>query len=214
MSTQPATAPTQDSDDLGALFVWDTEDRLIGSLLYLSAAEVRAIAAVVRPTDIYRPTPRWTYELITHLAAEGIDPDPRAVMTAARSRTPGEHRHPDVLDTDRGRHSEYHSSTVDLAEQRPHVYTNLCRYLTDVYTSFTSPFSVITYTRELLELSFRRINKFWSERQGQMSEAMADRQDIAAMHGAMRQDMRDIWNRCEAADALTTLTADAEGDQQ
>lgn len=211
MSTTLATATTQDSTDLGPLFVWDAEDRLIGELLHMSAGEVRAIAAVVHPTDIYRPTPRWAYELITHLAAEGRNPDPRDIVIAARTHIPGEHRYPDAIDTTRGRHSEYPVSPADLADSRPHVYTNLCRYLIDVYTSGTSPLAVITYAREVLDLSFRRTNKFWHERGAQMSEAMADRQDIAALHIAMRQDLRDIWNRCEAAEAMTTLAGEPEG---
>ncbi|SLI01001.1 DnaB-like helicase N terminal domain protein [Mycobacteroides abscessus subsp. abscessus] len=205
---------SRDSEDLGPLFVWDAEDRLVGELLHMSAAHVRAITALVHPTDIHRPTSRWVYELITQLAADDINPDPRDVMTAARTHTPGEHRYPDAIDIARGRHSEYPVSDIDLAESRPHQFKKLCRYLTDVYTSHTSPFAVITYAREVLELSFRRTNKLWNERGAQMSEAMADRQDIAALHLAMRQDMRDIWNRCEAADAMTTLTARSEGAAQ
>ncbi|MFA4085255.1 hypothetical protein ONA92_26535 [Mycobacteroides salmoniphilum] len=170
-------------------FIWDVEDRFIGALMSCTAAEIRTLAAIVRPTDIYRPTPRWAYELIVHLAHTGIDPnDPRNIIAAAHHHAP----------------SDYHTSDIDLAEKRPHLFVTLCRYLVDVYATGDHE-TLICHTRELLDESFRRTNEQWSVRQGEMSRAVADRQDIRALHLAMRHDLADIWNRCETAAAINNL---------
>ncbi|WP_042790077.1 hypothetical protein [Mycobacteroides abscessus] len=192
MMTLPKPHPTNDGTEASQAyqFVWDIEDRFIGALMSCTAAEIRTLAAIVRPTDIYRPTPRWAYELIVHLALAGIDPnDPRNIIAAAHHHAP----------------SDYHTSDIDLAEKRPHLFVTLCRYLVDVYATGERE-SLICHTRELLDESFRRTNEQWSVRQGEMSRAVADRQDIRAMHLAMRQDLADIWNRCETAAAITDLS--------
>lgn len=176
-------------------FIWDIEDQFIGALMGCTAAEVRTVATLVRATDIYRPTPRWAYELIVHLAGEGIDPsDPRHIIDAAHQHAP----------------SDYHTSDIDLAKQRPHLFVTLCRYLVDVYATSARE-AILSHTRELLDESLRRTNEQWSVRLGEMSRAMADRQDIRAMHVAMRRDLGDIWARCEAADALHAITEHGEG---
>ena len=159
---------------------WDPEHQLIGALMWLSAGRARPILELVPDTAIWRPTIRWAYQIIRSLVDEGCDPGPVVVLATARRQPCTQAIDPQQPPTP-GRHHR------------------LAVYLANAYTQTVSPAAAATYARQVLDEAYRRAFRTNGIRMQQLGECGADREDLTEQFGAIRDELSELWRRCETA---------------
>lgn len=163
---------------------WSGEIQLLGTLMYLPVAEVRAILEYVRDNDIYRPQIRHAIEIIRALVAAGQKPEPTIIVRTAQKQPPANHAFPGMTREWNlgGQGSRYHSFVLLIAN----AYTN------EIGNGTTAWF----HAAEVLDDSYRRAFLEHGIRMQQMAEAMADVEDLTDYAtGYFRGNLRDIWTR-------------------
>jgi YD repeat-containing protein len=157
---------------------WNPEAQLVGALMYLSAAHAAPIVKWVPDNAIWRPDNRWVVEIIRHLVAHNVDPDPVTVLHTARSRGPAE------------------TGTAPVSPRRHHRFA---MHLADLYTQIIAPHLAQQYAREVLEDAFRRAVGAHGARLTELAEIGAPRDELAHGVAAMRTELAELWRRTEAA---------------
>lgn len=188
--------PDTTSDDTGAatdietydgwhaetvLAQWDPENQLIGSLMWLTAAQALPILQAVPDTAIWRPTARWAYEIIRALVDNGEDPNPVTVVAAARTQTSSQALQP----------------TQPATAHRIKV---LALYLFDAYRHAQVPdVAAGNYAREVLEQAYRRGFTQAGQRMQALGETCAEPEALTTQFITIRNELADLRRRAEAA---------------
>jgi replicative DNA helicase len=159
---------------------WEPESQLVGALMWLPAARVRPILELVPDTAILRPMTRWVYEIIRKLVADGRDPDPVAVLARAGHQAAAQALAPDRAPT-------------------PEQHHRLAVFLADLYTHTVAPTSAAGYARDVLDRAYRRAFRTNGIRMRQLAESGADRGELTAQFGAIRDELAELWRRAETA---------------
>lgn len=172
-SDSPADALAQDCE---------AEHQLIGALLWLPATHARAILQLVPDTVIWRPRTRWAYQIIRTLVVDaGQDPDPVAVLAAARSQP----------------------STITVQPGRPptaHQLKGLSMYLFDAYQSATDPHHTAgQHALEVLDAAYRRAFRDNAIRMHQLAATDVEPELLTKLFTETRKELADLWRRAEAA---------------
>jgi len=175
-TTAAATATAGDSP-------WAPEHQLVGALMWLSAEAARPIIDLVPAATIDQPITRWAYETISHLVAEGRNPDPVLVLATAQRR-------PCSIALD---------AAAPPSARRHH---QLAVYLGRAYTETVSADNAAGYAREVLELAYRRAFAACGERMQALADATADRTELTTEFAAIRAELLSWWRRAEAAAEL------------
>lgn len=158
---------------------WAPEHQLIGALLWLSADRARPILEVVPDTAIWRPLAQWAYQIIGALVADGRDPNPVIVLSTA------------------ARHGWHQDGDQPPTPARHH---QLALYLSAAYTNAVSPaVAAGDHARQVLDAAFARAFRDNGIRMQQLGESSADRCDLATQFTRIRDDLTDLWRRCEIA---------------
>src|SRR3954468_13913968 len=157
---------------------WNPEAQLVGALMYLTAADAAPIVQWVPDTAISLPDNRWTMEIIRHLVAHNVDPDPVTVLHTARSRGP---------------------AVTGPAPVSPRRHHNFAMHLADLYTQTVTPVHARQYARDVLEDAFRRAVGAHGARLAELAENGAPRDELAHGVAAMRTELAELWRRTEAA---------------
>jgi hypothetical protein len=160
---------------------WAPEHQLIGALMWLTADQARPILELVPDTAIWQPMRQWAYQIIRARVADGRDPNPVVVLTAARQRS---------------------SSLGQDADQPPTPYRHhrLGVYLAAAYTEVLSPAAAAgDYAREVLDEAYRRAFRNNGMRMQQLGGCGAERELITDQFAAIRDELADLWRRTEAA---------------
>jgi replicative DNA helicase len=179
--TDPAAAQPESWQAQTVLNEWEPEHQLIGALMWLTAQQVRPILELVPDTAIWQPMRQWTYEIIRALVADGRDPHPVVVLTAARQRS---------------------WSQSGGADQPPTAvrHHRLAVYLAAAYTQVLSPaVAAGDYAREVLDEAYRRAFRDNGIRMQQLGGCGAERELITERFAAIRAELADLWRRAEAA---------------
>ncbi len=132
----------------------------------------------VPDSAIWRPDNRWAMEIIRHLVAHHVDPDPVTVLHTARSRGPAE------------------TGAAPVSPRRHHTFA---MHLADLYTQTVTPAHARQYAREVLEDAFRRAVGAHGARLAELAENGAPRDELAHGVAAMRTELAELWRRTEAA---------------
>lgn len=180
------TAPATDNETYDGwqaetvLTQWDPENQLIGSLMWLTTTQARPILQAVPATAIWRPTARWVYEIITTLVDNGQDPNPVAIMAAARTQPYSE----------------------ALQPNQPPTATEIKRvalYVFDAYRHAMTPdVAAGTYARDVLEEAYRRGFTQAGLRMQQLGETNAEPEALTGQFIAIRNELAELRRRAEA----------------
>jgi hypothetical protein len=175
-ASSPKAAPDRpDTDPYGA------EDQFIGSLMWLTADQIRPLLDLVPATAIWNPQARWGYELIRRVVESGHQPTPVAVLTAGR-------RHAAA--------NALHSTAPPNSGQ----HKRLALYLFDAYAQAVAPQAAITsYTQELLDEAYRRAFAGCGARMQQLADSRAERADLATQFRLIGDELADLCRRADAA---------------
>ena len=177
----PAAAESEPLEALTVLNQWAPEHQLIGAMMWLTADRARPILELVPDTAIWQPMRQWAYEIIRALVADGRDPNPVVVLTAARQRS---------------------WSQSGGADQPPTAvrHHRLAVYLAAAYTQVLSPAAAAgDYAREVLEEAYRRAFRDNGIRMQHLGESSAERELLTDQFAAIRDELADLWRRTEAA---------------
>jgi replicative DNA helicase len=180
-----ADAPTPEDDDWRAQTVidqWSPEHQLIGALMWLTAQQARPILEMVPESAIWQPRTRWAYEVIRSLVEAGEDPNPAIVLQRARSQPAAGDLLIPVSDSE---HARRHRA--------------LALHLFDAYSQVITPANVRFHAREVLDDAYRRAFDTCGIRMQQLASCGADREDLTAQFGAIRDELADLWRRADAA---------------
>jgi replicative DNA helicase len=177
-------APDQPADHWAADTLtsqWQPAHQLTGALMWLPAAAARPILDMVPDDAIARPLTRWAYEVIRTVVDAGDDPTPPVVLAAAK-----------------------HQPARDAlqADQPPtgQQLRRIALYLYDAYSQTVSPeAAAATYAREVLHDAYRRAFLACGIRMEQLGECGADRADLTTQFTRIKDELADLWRRCETA---------------
>ena len=180
----PAPAVDNETyDDLQAeavLTQWNPENQLVGSLMWLTTTQAQPLLQAVPATAIWHPTARWVYEIITNLVDGGQDPNPVAIMAAARTQPYSEALQPDQLPT-------------------AHQIKTVALYVFDAYRHAMTPdVAAGTYARDVLEEAYRRGFTQAGLRMQQLGETNAEPEALTAQFIAIRNELAELRRRAEA----------------
>ncbi|WP_441964498.1 hypothetical protein [Mycolicibacterium houstonense] len=180
------TAPAGDNETFDGwqaetvLTQWDPENQLVGSLMWLTTTQALPILQAVPATAIWRPTARWVYEIITTLVDNGQDPNPVAIMAAARTQSYSEALQPD----------------------QPPTATEIKRvalYVFDAYRHAMTPdVSAGVYARDVLEEAYRRGFTQAGLRMQQLGETNAEPEALTGQFISIRNELAELRRRAEA----------------
>lgn len=159
---------------------WEPEHQLIGALMWMSAKHAQPILDLVPDTAIWRPTTRWAYQIIRGLVDEGRDPDPVVVLATAKHQPCSEAINPAQPPT-------------------PVRHHKLAVYLAAAYTQTISAAAAASYAREVLDEAYRRAFRFHGQRMQQFAESNAERDVLTDQFTLIRDELADLWRRCETA---------------
>jgi len=181
----PTPAPVdagepQTCDAQTVLDQWDPEHQLIGALMWLPARQVRPILDLVPDDAIGWPTIRWAYHIIRRLVDAGRDPNPVVVLATAKHQPCREAIDPDD-------------------PPPPARHHKLAVYLAAAYTQTISAAAAPTYAREVLDAAYRRAFYAGGIRMQQLGESHADRADLTERFTLIRDELAQLWRRCEIA---------------
>jgi replicative DNA helicase len=160
------------------------EHQYVGALLYLSAEHASPLLELVPDTAINRPVTRWAYELIRFLVGQDRPADPVSVLAAGRHRPAAQ-----SLDPRSG------PSARQLHE--------LAMYLADAYTESIGATFVDRFARQVLDDAYRRGFAALGQRMQRLAETGAERVELAEQFDAIREQLTDLWRRCEAGASPT-----------
>lgn len=180
----PAPAVDNETyDDLQAeavLTQWNPENQLVGSLMWLTTTQALPILQAVPATAIWRPTARWVYEIITTLVDNGQDPNPVAIMDAARTQPYSQALQPDQPPT-------------------AHQIKQAALYVFEAYRHAMTPdVSAGTYARDVLEEAYRRGFTQAGLRMQQLGETNAEPEALTGQFIAIRNELAELRRRAEA----------------
>lgn len=156
---------------------WNPEAQFVGALMYLSASDAVPIVKWVPDKAIWLPDNRWAMEIIRHLVAHNLDPDPVTVLQTARSRGPTE------------------AGPAPVSPRRHHKFAV---HLADLYTQTVAPVLAWQYAREVLEEAFRRAVGAHGARLAELAEKGVPCDELAHGVAAMRTELAELWRRAEA----------------
>ena len=160
---------------------WEAEHQLVGALLWLPAVIARPTLEMVPDHAITDPLTRWAYELIRGVVDAGNDPTPPAVLAAARQQPARDALEPNRPPTAQPLH-------------------RIAMYLYDAYSQTICPeAAAATYAREVLDDAYRRAFVACGIRMQQLGEGGADRADLTKQFSLARDELADLWRRCETA---------------
>lgn len=184
--THDTTSLASDTDNYDechaetVLTQWNPENQLIGSLMWLTAAQARPLLQAVPGNAIWHPTARWVYEIITTLVDGGQDPNPVAIMAAARTQPYSQALQPDQHPT------------------APQIKT-VALYVFDAYRHAMTPdVAAGTYARDVLEEAYRRGFTQAGLRMQQLGETNAEPEALTAQFIAIRNELAELRRRAEA----------------
>lgn len=181
--TTTAAADTDTYDECHAetvLTQWNPENQLVGSLMWLTAAQAQPLLQAVPANAIWHPTARWVYEIITTVVDGGQDPNPVTIMAAARTQPYSEalqpHQHPTA-----------------------HQIKTVALYVFDAYRHAMTPdVAAGTYARDVLEEAYRRGFTQAGLRMQQLGETNAEPEALTAQFIAIRNELAELRRRAEA----------------
>lgn len=181
LERHPAQDDESDSHAEALVQECQAEHQLIGALLWLPATHARAILELVPDAAIWRPRTRWAYQVIRTLVDVGQDPDPVAVLDAARSQPS--------------------TSTLQPGQQpTAHQLKGLSMYLFDAYQDATDPHHTAgEYAREVLDTAYRRAFRDNAIRMQQLADTDVERELLTKLFTETRDELADLWRRAEAA---------------
>ncbi|MFV8176717.1 hypothetical protein [Mycolicibacterium peregrinum] len=159
---------------------WNPENQLVGSLMWLTAAQAQPLLQAVPASAIWHPTARWVYEIITTLVDGGQDPNPVTIMAAARTQP--------------------YSEALQL-DQPPtgHQIKTVALYVFDAYRHAMTPdVAAGTYARDVLEEAYRRGFTQAGLRMQQLGETNAEPEALTDQFIAIRNELADLRRRAEA----------------
>lgn len=159
---------------------WEPESQLVGALMWLPAACVRRILELVPDTAIWRPMNRWAYELIRSLVDDARDPDPVTVLARGKTQPAADALQPDQPPT-------------------PERHKRLALHLADLYTNTVTAAAAASYARDVLDEAYRRAFREQGIRMQQLGETATDRGDLTEQFTQIRDELAELWRRCEAA---------------
>ena len=160
------------------------EHQYVGALLYLSAEQARPLLELVPDTAINRPVTRWAYELIRFLAEQDRPADPVSVLAV-------------------GRHKPAAQSLDPCSGPSARQLHELAMYLADAYTESIGATFVDRFARQVLDDAYRRGFAAFGLRMQQLAETGAERVEHAEQFDAIREQLTDLWRRCEVGASPT-----------
>ena len=157
--------------------------------MWLPAPAARPILDMVPDDAITRPLTRWTYEVIRTVVRAGDNPTPPVVLAAAKHQPARE---------------------ALQADQPPtgQQLRRIALYLYDAYSQTVCPAAAAgqtvaaaaTYVREVLDHAYRRAFLACGIRMQQLGECgAANRADLTTQFTRIRDELADLWRRCETA---------------
>mgnify|MGYP000299396615 CR=1 FL=1 len=154
------------------------EHQYLGALLYLSVEQASRLLELVPDTAINRPVTRWAYELIRFLTEQDRPADPVSVLAAGRHRPAAQSLDPRCVPSARQLHE-------------------LAMYLADAYTESIGAAFVDRFARQVLDDAYRRGFAAFGLRMQRLAETGAERVELAEQFDAIREQLTDLWRRCE-----------------
>ncbi|WP_273735453.1 hypothetical protein [Mycolicibacterium septicum] len=160
------------------------EHQYVGALLYLSAEQARPLLELVPDTAINRPVTRWAYELIRFLIEQDRPADPVSVLAAGRHRAAAQALDPRSVPSARQLHE-------------------LAMYLADAYTESIGATFADRFARQVLDEAYRRGFAALGQRMQRLAESGAERAELAKQFDVIREQLTELWRRCEASTSPT-----------
>lgn len=161
-----------------------SEHQYVGALLYLSVEQASPLLELVPDMAINRLVTRWAYELIRFLVQQDRPADPVSVLAAGRHRAATQSLDPRSAPSARQLHE-------------------LAMYLADAYTESIGATFVDRFARQVLDEAYRRGFAAFGQRMQQLAETGAERAELAEQFDSIREQITDLWRRCEASTSPT-----------
>jgi replicative DNA helicase len=120
------------------------------------------------------------YELIRALVDDGRDPDPVTALARGKHQPAADALQPDQSPT-------------------PERHKRLALHLADLYTLTVTSAAAASYARDVLDEAYRREFREQGIRMQQLGETATDRGDLTEKFTLIRDELVELWRRCEAA---------------